>query len=170
MVLYSPLVPDVYRRAASVVLLRLASVCTPGGCGVVYEVLLLHKPRKRDAWQLPQGGVEEGETIEQAAFRELEEETGISGAELLGESEHRYQYDFPASYRRYRPDNVCGQCIAYVFALAPERTDVRVDGKEVDSHVWVIAENLGKYIRRKKYFDIVKKLVAEASALLQRSR
>lgn len=162
--------PDVYRRAASVVLLRPSSVCSPGGCGIVYEVLLLHKPRKRDAWQLPQGGVEEGETIEQAAHRELKEETGISGITLLGESEHCYQYDFPASYRRYRPDNVCGQSIAYIFALAPERTDIHVDGKEVDSHVWVMAEHLGKYIRRKKYLDVVKDLVAEALSAARNHR
>nr|WP_245542199.1 NUDIX domain-containing protein [Rubellimicrobium thermophilum] len=29
------------------------------------------------AWQLPQGGIDEGESAEQAALRELEEETGI---------------------------------------------------------------------------------------------
>ena len=30
-----------------------------------------------DAWQMPQGGIDEGETPENAAFRELSEETGI---------------------------------------------------------------------------------------------
>ncbi len=38
-----------------------------------------------DAWQMPQGGIDEGETPEAAAFRELSEETGIhhSKARLL---------------------------------------------------------------------------------------
>ncbi len=60
--------PDVYRSAASLIVLRPRR----GGSGDP-QMLLLHKPRKRDAWQLPQGGCEEGETIEQAALRELME-------------------------------------------------------------------------------------------------
>jgi 8-oxo-dGTP diphosphatase len=40
------------------------------------EVLLVHRPRDRD-WTFPKGKVEEGETDEQAAVREVEEETGL---------------------------------------------------------------------------------------------
>ena len=54
--------PDVYRSAASILVLKPVDVCLPGGkCETVYQILLLHKPRKKDAWQLPQGGVEGGE-------------------------------------------------------------------------------------------------------------
>ena len=108
---------EIYRQAASVVLLRRSQACAPEGCSDVCEVLLLHKPRKRDDWQLPQGGVEEGEDAEKAALRELKEEADISGVTVLGKSREVYQYDFPPSYRRFRPDNVRGQRIAYVFAL-----------------------------------------------------
>jgi 8-oxo-dGTP diphosphatase len=48
------------------------------------EVLLIHRPRYRD-WTFPKGKVEDGETDEQAAVREVEEETGLRcdlGAEL----------------------------------------------------------------------------------------
>jgi 8-oxo-dGTP diphosphatase len=48
------------------------------------EVLLVHRPRYRD-WTFPKGKVEDGETDEQAAVREVEEETGLHcelGAEL----------------------------------------------------------------------------------------
>lgn len=49
------------------------------------------------AWQMPQGGVDSGETHEAAAFRELEEETGISrdSVTLLAESESLIRYDLP---------------------------------------------------------------------------
>ena len=50
---------DCYRQAASLLVLRPAATAKAG-----YELLLLHKPRKRDVWQLPQGGKEEGETAE----------------------------------------------------------------------------------------------------------
>ena len=35
-------------------------------------------------WQFPQGGVDEGENLEAAALRELQEETGVRSVELLG--------------------------------------------------------------------------------------
>ena len=90
---------DEYRRCASVVLLR------PTSDGEHYQVLLVHKPRKKDAWQIPQGGAEEGESVEETAIRELLEETGVH-AEVVGRSKTSYQYDFPKSYRRFRPDHI----------------------------------------------------------------
>ncbi len=50
------------------------------------------------AWQMPQGGVDEGEEAEAAARRELLEETGVRADQvaLLGETEEWLPYDFPA--------------------------------------------------------------------------
>ena len=39
-----------------------------------------------EAWQMPQGGIDEGETPRQALFREMKEEIGTDCAEILGES------------------------------------------------------------------------------------
>jgi len=157
--------PDVYRSCASIVVFRPSDVCSPDGCGTVYEVLLLHKPRKNDAWQLPQGGVEEGETIEQAALRELKEEAALS-AEIVGHTEQHYKYDFPASYRRFRPDSVCGQKIEFVFAVVPVGAPITVDANEIDAYAWVLPDQLSQYIRRKEYLQIVESLVKEGATLL----
>lgn len=156
---------EIYRQAASVVLLRRVPVCAPKGCSDVCEVLLLHKPRKRDDWQLPQGGVEEGEDVEKAALRELKEEANIAGVVVLGKSQEVYQYDFPASYRRFRPDHVRGQRISYVFAEVTADVHVVVDQKEIDGFVWVPLEHLPQYIRRHAYEDLVRRLVEEAVRL-----
>lgn len=51
-------------------------------------------PAKK-AWQMPQGGIDEGETPEIAAFRELKEEIGTNNAQILAESEVWHSYDFP---------------------------------------------------------------------------
>jgi putative (di)nucleoside polyphosphate hydrolase len=145
---------DIYRKAASLVVLRSA--------GEGYQLLLLHKPRKKDAWQLPQGGVEGEESTEQAALRELKEEAGIEGVMVLGKSPDVYQYDFPQSFRRFRPDNVCGQRIEYIFTLAPEDAVVRVDGKEIDDHVWISLSELSRFVKRKEYLELTEKLYKEA--------
>jgi putative (di)nucleoside polyphosphate hydrolase len=50
-------------------------------------------------WQFPQGGVDDGEDLLDAARRELEEETGVSDTTLLGRTEDWITYDFPADHR-----------------------------------------------------------------------
>jgi putative (di)nucleoside polyphosphate hydrolase len=50
-----------------------------------------------DAWQMPQGGIDEGEEAEAAAFRELTEETGIAPdlVRLIARSAREHLYDLP---------------------------------------------------------------------------
>lgn len=47
-------------------------------------------------WQMPQGGIDKGETPLEAAWRELYEETGIRSASLLMEAPDWIYYDLPA--------------------------------------------------------------------------
>ncbi|GAN81075.1 RNA pyrophosphohydrolase [Acidocella aminolytica] len=48
-----------------------------------------------DAWQLPQGGVDDGENIRLAVLRELKEEIGTDKAEILTEHPEWLLYDLP---------------------------------------------------------------------------
>ena len=77
-----------------------------------------------------------------------------------------YQYDFPAGFRRQRPDNVCGQRICFVLALAPAGAMVKVDQKEVDEFAWVGPEEVEKFVNRKEYAELILKLYEEASTIL----
>jgi putative (di)nucleoside polyphosphate hydrolase len=52
-----------------------------------------------DAWQMPQGGIDEGEAPLDAARREMREEIGTDRAELLAESRDWYRYDLPDELR-----------------------------------------------------------------------
>jgi len=49
-------------------------------------------------WQFPQGGVDDGEDLFEAALRELAEETGVSSTSLLGRTEGWITYDFPPEH------------------------------------------------------------------------
>ena len=49
----------------------------------------------KNFWQMPQGGVDEGEDFLKAAYRELEEETSIKNVELIKELEGTITYELP---------------------------------------------------------------------------
>ena len=48
-----------------------------------------------DKWQMPQGGVNEGENLTDAMKRELQEETGIQNIEILNEIDGWFEYELP---------------------------------------------------------------------------
>ena len=83
---------DRYRRGVGVMLLNRESKVFVGA----------RIDNTDDAWQMPQGGIDEGDGDEwAAALRELEEETGIpkSLVERLGAAPERLKYDLPADLR-----------------------------------------------------------------------
>ncbi len=61
-----------------------------------------------DAWQMPQGGIDDGETPIEAGYREMLEEIGTNKAELIAEHSRWLSYDLPHSladqlwHKRYR--------------------------------------------------------------------
>ncbi len=90
------------------------------------EVLLI-RPRTDDGkvvWALPKGMKEDGETPEQAAAREVVEETGIQ-AEIVEELE-------PITYWfSWAPDRVRYRKTVHYFLMSESGGDLRPDGFEV---------------------------------------
>jgi len=74
-----------YRRGVGIMLLDPASR--------VFVARRIDMPSH--AWQMPQGGIDAGETPEEAAWREMEEEIGTAAAELIAESRDWLRYDLP---------------------------------------------------------------------------
>ncbi len=75
-------------------------------CNDQAQVLWARRVR-HDGWQFPQGGIKPTETPQEAAFRELQEEVGLSenDVKLLGSTEKWFKYDVPYAARSYLHQN-----------------------------------------------------------------
>ena len=59
------------------------------------EIFIAQRNDLLDIWQFPQGGIDEGEEVKEALFREMEEEIGTAKAEIVAEYPEWISYDFP---------------------------------------------------------------------------
>ncbi|MCK4875455.1 MAG: RNA pyrophosphohydrolase [Sulfurimonas sp.] len=59
------------------------------------EIFLAQRNDLSDVWQFPQGGIDEGEEVYEALFRELEEEIGTDKVDVIAEYPEWISYDFP---------------------------------------------------------------------------
>lgn len=112
------------------------------------EVLAFERSDVPGAWQLPQGGIDVGETPDDAAWRELGEETGLgrSDVELVGTHPTWTVYEFP---EHVRSDKRLGQAQRWYFFRAlsddvvPTPDDVEfVAWRWVDRH-WLVEHVVG---------------------------
>lgn len=93
-----------------------------------------------EAWQMPQGGIDEGEDPEDCALRELEEETGISPkyVSILAESDGWIDYDLPDELiPKVWGGRFCGQRQKW-YAMRLESNDscINIETKEPEFSEW----------------------------------
>ncbi len=97
-------------------------------------------------WQMPQGGIDAGESPRQAALRELEEEIGTNRAEIVAECPGWIAYDLPAEVARQAWDGAYrGQThkwFALRFTGRDRDIDLATDHQEFDAWKWVAMETL----------------------------
>jgi putative (di)nucleoside polyphosphate hydrolase len=117
------------------------------------------------AWQMPQGGIDPGETPRQAALRELKEEIGTDRVEILGESRIWLKYDLPVELAagiwggRYRGQRQ--KWFAMRFMGNDTDIDLATDHPEFDAWKWILPEQLPEMIvpfKRQLYVDILAEL------------
>ena len=98
------------------------------------------------AWQMPQGGIDAGETPEQAAFRELKEEIGTNKAEIIATAPQKLRYDLPPDVQqRLWNGKYAGQEQTWIAAkFTGDDQDIKLDTHEqieFSNWQWVPLEN-----------------------------
>ena len=123
-----------------------------------------------DAWQMPQGGIDPGETPFAAARRELKEEVGTERAELLAESRYWYAYDLPPKLRPAHWDpGYRGQSqkwFAFRFTGSDAEIDRATHHPEFDRWRWASADEVLRLIVDFKR-PVYQAVLAEFADLLQ---
>ena len=139
--------------------------------GQVFVGQRIDKAPEGDAWQMPQGGIDKGETAREAALRELTEETGIAPdlVDIIAESSTEHYYDLPPELLgkvwggKYR-----GQRQSWFlmrFKGQDSDIDIATSHAEFSKWQWVSPDRLPELIVpfKKRLYEA---LVAEFAALI----
>ncbi|MBL4601823.1 MAG: RNA pyrophosphohydrolase [Emcibacteraceae bacterium] len=91
-----------------------------------------------EAWQMPQGGIDEGEDPQEAAIRELEEETGVTNATIIAQYDDWLSYDLPDElYGKVWNGRYGGQKMKwYVMRFNGNDSDINIETEHPEFSTW----------------------------------
>jgi len=117
---------------------------------------------QHEAWQMPQGGINEDETPRQAARRELKEEIGTNNVKIVAESRGWLCYDVPEELAWKRSGTRWkGQCQKwFVMVFNGKESDIDLAGehREFNAWRWVAVHELANIavpFKRELYLNVI---------------
>jgi len=125
------------------------------------ELFIASRTDVENAWQFPQGGIDEGESAKEALFRELKEEIGTDDIKIIAEYPEWVSYDFPpAIAEKMKPFD--GQIQKYYLVKLNEGAKIDIythHTPEFSEYKFVQTKNIYDYItffKRTVYKQVLK--------------
>jgi len=121
--------------------------CIEAAGGVILnrdnDVLLIFR---RGFWDLPKGKIDAGETVEEAALREVEEETGLKNVQLVSKIYYSNWLN-EATYHSYPYKDGLALKVSYWYMMRYEGNEIPVPQAEedIEQAIWVSSEELPSY-------------------------
>jgi len=102
------------------------------------------------SWQMPQGGIDIGETASTAAFREMQEEIGCNKGQIIAETKHWYCYDIPPKliHKMWNGQYKGQKQKWFLMDFLGEDTDINLHTEKPEFVSW-------RWVRRSQLLNIV---------------
>lgn len=107
------------------------------------EIFIAERNDLLNVWQFPQGGIDKGEEVKEALFREMEEEIGTDKATIIAEYPEWISYDFPSKIsKKMKPYK--GQTQRYFLLKLDEKAKINLatEHPEFINHKYVSVDEL----------------------------
>lgn len=132
-----------YRPNVSAIIL---SSSYPKSC----EIFIAKRIDMKNTWQFPQGGIDQGESPQDALKRELKEEIGTDEVEILAQYPEWLKYNFPAQVRaRFHPFNGQIQKYFLVRLKSDSLVNIHTENPEFSEYDFVDSKHI---LERIKHF------------------
>ncbi len=100
------------------------------------KILLVERANeKNEHWQLPQGGVDKGESDEQAVLREMREEVGVTNLKIIGQHPQQHTYDW-SPWHQLRGGYKGQRQTIFYLRFDPNNDKIAIDEKEIKNYQW----------------------------------
>lgn len=116
------------------------------------ELLMIFRRKK---WDLPKGKLDEGESIEECALREVKEETGLQNVELenfLGSTFHEY-------FNTYTNEDVVKETHWYKMKAAAGQPLIPQTEEDIEIIEWVDEENVAEKLSNS--YENIKEIIGK---------
>ncbi|EDO8299572.1 RNA pyrophosphohydrolase [Campylobacter jejuni] len=124
------------------------------------RIFIAKRSDMHNIWQFPQGGIDKGESVKNALFRELKEEIGTDEVEIIAEYPEWLSYDFPSKIvkKMYPYD---GQIQKYFLVRLKHGATININTKhpEFDDYQFVSVKQIFEMINHFKkniYVKVIK--------------
>jgi len=144
---------------------NVAAIIVPPEYPDVKKIFIAERSDISGIWQFPQGGIDKGESPEEALIREIEEEIGTKKVEVIAEYPEWLTYDFPEHIaRKMRPYD--GQKQRYYLVRLKKKAKVNLDTKhpEFIDYKFIELDELFDYVAHFKkpiYEEVIEYFKAE---------